>query len=153
MKFFAAVAALACLAFANAQTLPPITNCATGPTDLTITTFTLAPYPLCINQNVCATGTGQLSAPVTQGAKLSIIGRYLGRVVYTDNHDLCTLLSNQGLACPIPVTLTSITACVLVKNTAPANVPVALTVSATNGNGNVLFCQFANGVIAQNCPV
>ncbi|KAF8925725.1 hypothetical protein BGZ58_000526 [Dissophora ornata] len=140
-SFTAAIAALACFTVAAAQTMPPITNCATGATDLTITTFTLAPYPLCINKDVCATGTGQLSAPVTQGATLAIQGKYLGRVVYTDNQDLCTLLGAQGLSCPIPVTLTSITACVLVKSTAPANVPVALTVLATNGDNNILFCQ------------
>ncbi|KAI1297119.1 hypothetical protein EDD11_007229 [Mortierella claussenii] len=151
MKFFAAVAALACLALANAQ-MPPVSNCATGATDLAITSFNLAPYPLCINQNVCATGTGQLSVPVTAGAKLNIVGKYLNRVVYTDAHDLCTLLSAQGHPCPVPITLTSITACVLVKPTAPAGVPVALTVSATNGNGHVLFCQAANNVYAQNCP-
>ncbi|KAI8349482.1 hypothetical protein B0O80DRAFT_459648 [Mortierella sp. GBAus27b] len=151
MKFFAAVAALAYLAFTVAQTLPPITNCATGPTDLVINSFTLAPYPLCVNQNVCATGTGQLLTPVVAGGQLSIIGRYLGRVVYTDNHDLCGLLSTQGFTCPIPTTLTSITACVLVKPNAPVNIPVALTVQATNGNGNLLFCQFANGAVAQNC--
>ncbi|KAG0360676.1 hypothetical protein BC939DRAFT_525991 [Gamsiella multidivaricata] len=151
MKIFATIAALACLAVARSQTLPPITNCATGPTDLTIDTFTLAPYPLCINQNVCATGTGQLSVPLIQGAKLAITGRYGGRVVYTDNQDVCTLLASQGFSCPIPITMTSITVCVLVKPTAPANVPVALTVLVTNGNGNVLFCQAANGVIAKNC--
>ena len=122
MKFFAAIAALACVVIAQAQTLPPITNCATGATDLTINTFTLAPYPLCVNQNVCATGTGQLNTPVIQGAKLSIIGRYLNKIVYTDNEDLCALLAAQGFTCPIPVTLTSITACVLVKPTAPVGV-------------------------------
>ncbi|KAF9104955.1 hypothetical protein BGX29_000929, partial [Mortierella sp. GBA35] len=88
MKFLAALAALVVAAVANAQTMPPVTNCATTPTQITITSFTLTPYPLCINQQVCATGTGTLSTPVVQGAKLAITGRYLGRIVYTDNHDL-----------------------------------------------------------------
>ncbi|KAG0368585.1 hypothetical protein BC939DRAFT_469902 [Gamsiella multidivaricata] len=148
MKFIAAVAALFVAAVANAQV--PFTNCATGATDIAITTFSIAPYPLCINQNVCATGTGTLSTPVVAGAKLAITGRYGGRVVYTDNQDLCALMAAQGHPCPIPTTLTSITACVLVKSTAPANVPVALTVLATNGNGNVLFCQSAT-VTAKTC--
>ncbi|ORZ08525.1 hypothetical protein BCR41DRAFT_145604 [Lobosporangium transversale] len=151
MKFFAAIVALACLALSSAQ-MPTPYNCATGATDLLVTNFTLAPYPLCIGQNVCASGTGILSAPVTQGAKLNIVGKYLNRIVYTDAHDLCTLLGSQGVPCPIPITMTSITACVLVKPTAPAGIPVILQVSATNGNGHVLFCQAANGVIAQNCP-
>ncbi|KAF9182463.1 hypothetical protein BGZ51_004729 [Haplosporangium sp. Z 767] len=141
MKYFAAIAAFACLAFANAQTLPPITNCATGTTDITISSFTLAPYPLCVGQDVCATGTGTLSTPVVEGATLAITGKYLGRVVYTDNHDLCVLMAAQGHPCPIPTTLTSITACVLVKPNAPTGIPVVLTVIATNGSGNVLFCQ------------
>ncbi|KAG0252175.1 hypothetical protein BG011_007140 [Mortierella polycephala] len=152
MKYFAAIAAFACLAFANAQVIPPITSCATGSTDITIDTFTLEPYPLCIGESVCATGNGTLSTPVVDGATLSITGKYLGRVVYTDSHDLCELMGDQGHPCPIPTTLTSITACVLVKPSAPANVPVVLTVLAMNGNGNVLFCQTASGVLAQICP-
>ncbi|GJJ69032.1 hypothetical protein EMPS_01378 [Entomortierella parvispora] len=153
MKFIAAIAALACAAIVQAQTtMPPITNCATGATDLTINSFTLAPYPLCVNQNVCATGTGQLSTPVIEGAQLSIIGRYLNKIVYTDSEDLCSLLAAQGFTCPIPVTMTSITACVLVKPTAPVGIPVDLQVQATNGNGHVLFCQASNGVYAANCP-
>ncbi|KAF9344979.1 hypothetical protein BGX34_005163, partial [Mortierella sp. NVP85] len=127
MKFFAAVATLALAAVASAQT-PTFTSCAAaGVTpELAITSFTLSPYPLCIGQPVTASGTGVLSAPVTSGAKLSIIGRYLGRVVYTDNQDLCTLTATAGLPCPIATTTSSITVAVLVKSSAPADVPVAL---------------------------
>ncbi|KAG0334291.1 hypothetical protein BG004_000481 [Podila humilis] len=148
MKFFAAVAALLVATVANAQV--PFTNCATGPTDLTITTFSLAPYPLCVNQNVCASGVGVLSTPVIAPAKLSISGKYLGRVVYTDNQDLCAITAASGQPCPIPVTVTSITACVLVKPSAPTGINVQLTVTAINGNNNVLFCQAAT-VTANNC--
>ncbi|KAG0238804.1 hypothetical protein BGW41_008015 [Actinomortierella wolfii] len=153
MKFVAAVASLliAAAAVVSGQTMPAPYNCATGPTQIDIETFTLDPYPLCIGQSVCATGSGTLSTPVIQGAHLSITGKFLGRIVYTDNHDLCALLSSQGFDCPIPTTMTSITSCVQVKPNAPANIPVLLTVSATNGDGGVLFCQAANGVIAKNC--
>ncbi|KAF9131544.1 hypothetical protein BGW39_001655 [Mortierella sp. 14UC] len=150
MKFFAAIAALVVAAVANAQTVPPFTNCATTPTQITISAFTVAPYPLCINQNVCATGTGTLSTPVIQGAKLAITGRYLGRLVYTDNQDLCALMAAQGHPCPIPTSLNAITACVLVKPNAPPNVGVALQVVATNGDGGLLFCQSAT-VVAKVC--
>ncbi|KAF9417578.1 hypothetical protein BGZ94_009930 [Podila epigama] len=149
MKFFAAVAALAVAVLVKAQ-MPPVYDCSIGPTDLTITSFTLAPYPLCINQMVCASGTGILLNPVIAPAKLAISGKYLGRVVYTDNQDLCAITAAAGQPCPIPVTVTSITACVLVKPTAPANVNVQLTVQAINGNNNVLFCQAAT-VVATNC--
>ncbi|KAG0237586.1 hypothetical protein B0O80DRAFT_201921 [Mortierella sp. GBAus27b] len=150
MKFFAALAALAVAAVVNAQV--PFTDCAptSPPPDLLINNFSLAPYPLCVNQNVCASGTGVLTTQVIAGGKLTITGRYLGRVVYTDSYDLCTLTGSQGYPCPIPTTLTSITICVLVKPNAPVNIPVALTVLATNGNGNTLFCQSAT-VTAQNC--
>ncbi|KAF9179282.1 hypothetical protein BGZ49_005171, partial [Haplosporangium sp. Z 27] len=72
MKFFAALVAVIAAAVAVDAQSPTFTNCATSP-ELAINTFTLTPYPLCINQNVCASGTGTLSVPVTQGATLSII--------------------------------------------------------------------------------
>ncbi|KAF9155867.1 hypothetical protein BG015_008229 [Linnemannia schmuckeri] len=148
MKFIAAIAALVVAAVANAQV--PFTNCASGPTQIAIQTFSIAPYPLCINQNVCATGTGILNTPVIAGSTLSITGRYLGRLVYTDNHDLCTLMASQGFPCPLPTTMTSITACVLVKPNAPPNIGVALQVVAVNGDGGTLFCQAAT-VTAKVC--
>ncbi|KAF9301985.1 hypothetical protein BGZ74_006006, partial [Mortierella antarctica] len=87
MKFFAAVATLVIAAVANAQ--PSWTDCApVGTADLTISSFSVTPYPLCIGQNVCASGNGVLKVPVTAPAKLQISGSYLGRVVYTDNQDL-----------------------------------------------------------------
>ncbi|KAF9206863.1 hypothetical protein BGZ59_011470 [Podila verticillata] len=150
MKFFAAVATLLVAAVANAQG-PTWTNCATpGTTDLVINSFSVTPYPLCINQNVCASGTGTLLTDVIAPAKLAISGKFLGRVVYTDNQDLCAISAAAGLPCPIDTTHTSITACVLVKPSAPANVNVQLTVQATNGNNRVLFCQSAT-VTASNC--
>ncbi|KAF8937788.1 hypothetical protein EDD21DRAFT_383005 [Dissophora ornata] len=149
MKFFAAIAALVVATVANALS-PAFTNCATGTTDMTVTGFTLSPYPLCIGAQVCATITGTLSAPVTSGGAISIQGKYLGRVVYTDSQDLCTVLAASGYTCPLPVTTTTVTACVLVKTTAPANVPVVLNIQATNGDGNVLFSECAT-VTATTC--
>ncbi|CAO3570116.1 unnamed protein product [Mortierella alpina] len=149
MKFIAALAALVVATVANAQTF---TNCATGVADMTVTGFSVNPYPLCIGQNVCATVTGTLSTPIIAPAKLAVTGKYLGRVVYSDNQDLCTVLAASGVPCPVPVSVTSVTACVLVKTTAPANIPVQLTILATNGNNHVLFCQAAT-VTAVQCPV
>ncbi|KAI1318124.1 hypothetical protein EDD11_007176 [Mortierella claussenii] len=150
MKFTAALSALVLAAVAYAQS-PPFSNCATGATDMTVSSLSLNPYPLCIGKNVCATVTGSLSAPVTAGAKLNVVGKYLNRVVYTDALDLCTVLAASGAPCPVPTTVTSIVACILVKSSAPAGIPVILQVTATNGNGHVLFCQQAT-VTAQNCP-
>ncbi|KAG0256317.1 hypothetical protein BG011_004622 [Mortierella polycephala] len=148
MKFIIATAALLVATVANAQTV--FTDCAPPGADLTINAFTLSPDPLCIGKDVCATGTGLLNTEVVDGASLAITGKYLGRVVYTDNHDLCELMGDQGHPCPIPTTLTSITACVLVKTTAPASIPVSLTVLAMNGNGNTLFCQSATVTATNN---
>ncbi|KAF9937887.1 hypothetical protein BGZ75_004470 [Mortierella antarctica] len=148
MKFIAAIAALVVAAVANAQTF---TNCAAGPTDMTLTAFSVTPYPLCIGQNVCATVSGTLSTPIIAPAKLSVTGKYLGRIVYTDNQDLCAVLLASGIPCPVPVSVTTVTACVLVKPSAPANIPVQLTILATNGNNHVLFCQAAT-VTAVQCP-
>ncbi|KFH73740.1 hypothetical protein MVEG_00954 [Podila verticillata NRRL 6337] len=150
MKFITAVSALLFAAVANAQQ-PTWSSCATaGTTDMTVSAFSVAPYPLCINQNVCATVTGTLLTDVIAPAKLAISGKFLGRVVYTDNQDLCAILDAAGHPCPLPMSTPSITACVLVKPSAPANVNVQLTVQATNGNNRILFCQAAT-VTASTC--
>ncbi|KAG0241594.1 hypothetical protein BGX31_001027 [Mortierella sp. GBA43] len=95
---------------------------------------------MCVNKLVCITVTGSLLAPIIDRGQVTVVGRYLGRVVYSDTHDLCTLLGSSGSACPIPTTVTSITICFLVKSNAPLNIPVDITFQVTNGNGNVIFC-------------
>ncbi|KAG0001673.1 hypothetical protein BGZ80_008492 [Entomortierella chlamydospora] len=150
MKFFAAAAALAVATVAYAGAAPSFNDCSSN-ADLTISSFSISPYPLCVGKQVCATGTGKLSAPVTAPATLNVIGQYFGMNVYTDTQDLCALLAAQGHPCPVPVTLTAITSCINVKADAPTGIPVTLTVSATNGNGNSLFCQSASGVTAAKC--
>jgi hypothetical protein len=123
MKFFAAVAALVVAAVANAQS-PPFTSCATGTPDLTVTGFSLAPYPLNVGGPVSATVTGTLVHSIIAPARLSIIGRYAGRVVYTDSHDLCTLLASSSHPCPVTVIGISITiiTTIQVLPTAPVGV-------------------------------
>ncbi|KAF9103440.1 hypothetical protein BGX27_010568, partial [Mortierella sp. AM989] len=129
MKFFAVAVALVAASVANAQNT--WTNCGTNP-DAVIDTFITSPSPGCIGKPVCATATGHLNVPITSPSALSIIGKYLGQTVYVDNHDLCALLAVQGHPCPVPVTVTSLTACVVIKDSAPANIPVTLTISAIN---------------------
>ncbi|KAG0334582.1 hypothetical protein BG000_008206, partial [Podila horticola] len=74
MKFFVVIAPL--FAVASAQQ-PPWTNCASGPTDMTVLAFTVSPYPLGIGQNVYATATGVLNAPIIMSAKVSVSGNAL----------------------------------------------------------------------------
>ncbi|KAG0312459.1 hypothetical protein BGZ97_011178 [Linnemannia gamsii] len=145
-----ALSALALLGLTQAQQ-PTFTNCAPAPTQFEVQTFAVAPYPLCINKIMCQTATGTLSTPVISGAKLSITARYLGRVVYSDNQDLCALFAAQGFPCPVPTTIHALTACVLVKPSIPANINIAMTFSATNGDGGILYCQTGT-VMAVNCP-
>ncbi|KAK3836509.1 MAG: hypothetical protein JOS17DRAFT_787679 [Linnemannia elongata] len=133
------------------QGLATFTNCATGPTVMAVTSFAVIPEPLCINHNMCATATGTLSDNIWGQAKYVITGRYLGRLVYTDNHDLCAILDLSGRPCPIPKTVTSLTTCTLVKPNAPSNIAMAMTFLATNGDGNTIYCQSAT-LTAVQCP-
>ncbi|KAF9216696.1 hypothetical protein BGZ59_008522 [Podila verticillata] len=141
--FITAVSALLFAAVANAQQ-PTWSSCATASTtDMTVSAFSVDPYPLCINEDVCATVTGTLLTDVIAPAKLDISGKFLGSVVYTDNQDLCAILEDAGHPCPLPKSTPSITACVLVKPSVPAIANVQLTIQATNGNNRILFCQDA----------
>ena len=139
MKFFTALAALVVATVASA-TSPTFTNCATGSTDMTVTGFTLAPYPPCIGKLVCATVTGTLTAPITSGGPLTITPTFLGHK-FPYSVDLCTALNATDNPCPIAITTNSITACFPFKSTAPTNINVALTVTAINGDGNTIFSQ------------
>ncbi|KAF9156659.1 hypothetical protein BG015_002863 [Linnemannia schmuckeri] len=116
-------------------------NCASGPTDMTVTSFGYTPNPLMQNQQACHNAVGTLSVPVVGGAKLALVGRYLGRVVYTDNHDYCTLLALDGLPCPVPTTATSLHSCYLIKPSVPLNITFNMQWIATNANGNMIYCQ------------
>ncbi|KAF9172382.1 hypothetical protein BGX21_003909 [Mortierella sp. AD011] len=135
MKFFTAAIALAVAAVANATgAYVPFTDCAPG-SDLTVSTLYLDPYPICVGQDVCATITGSLIHDVTAPSTLTIIGTYFGVTVYSQSLDSCSLVS-----CPVSKDTTSITFCIPVLSTAPAGIAVDLTISATNGDGDTLFC-------------
>jgi hypothetical protein len=70
-------------------------------------------------------------------ATLTITGEYLGRIIYTDTQDFCTVV---GVSCPVPVTATSIAFCVLVKPSTPAGFSFQWTYLVTGANG-VVLCQ------------
>ncbi len=122
MKFLTLITLLFILATVTAQMF---TNCATGLTDMIIEgmgNFSLSPSPLCVGRNACATAVGTLLTPIIRPSTFSITGKYLGRIVYTDNQNLCSLLHDQGFFCPIPTSVTTITVCALIKPSAPYNV-------------------------------
>ncbi|KAG9324917.1 hypothetical protein KVV02_008479 [Mortierella alpina] len=150
MKIFATLVgfvALACTAAAQMN----YTNCATSPTQFHMTSVTWSPSPACIGKNLCAVGTGTLDVPIIQGAKLSLSGKYLGRVVYTDNQDLCAVLAAQGTPCPVAAGAAVLKGCVKIKESAPPNVGCAFTTLATNGDGGLLFCARVDDARASVC--
>jgi hypothetical protein len=94
-------------------------------------------HPMCITQSVCFTATGSLLAPIMDGTNLtqtSLIGKYLGRVLYREEHNLCDNLTAQGQSCPIPVGTTSLKTCFSIHPNYPADVsegPIFSTKSKT----------------------
>ncbi|KAF9922061.1 hypothetical protein FBU30_007835 [Linnemannia zychae] len=116
-----------------------------------MSSFGFGPNPLCIGQQLCHNAVGTLSEPIISGAKLSIVGRVFNRIVYTDNLDLCKLLADDGVPCPVPTTVDSLPSCYLVKPTMPANINVDMTWTATNGDNKMIYCH-AQTVMAKNCP-
>ncbi|KAF9577596.1 hypothetical protein BGW38_007098, partial [Lunasporangiospora selenospora] len=116
-------------------------SCANGPTQFTLTSYTSTPSPPCRGKPICFSINGVLDTPIIEGSTFSIAGRYLGRLVYTDNHDLCKLLADQGTPCPLPITTTDAKVCVNVKPNAPINVGANVTVTARNGDGGILWCE------------
>ncbi|KAG0363969.1 hypothetical protein BG005_000001 [Podila minutissima] len=118
---------------------------------MTVSIVWLTPYPLCIGRNVCVHAMGTLSNEITSTAWVSIVGKYLGRTVYTDSQSACALFNERGYPCPIPTNIARIVFCLRVKSSFPASVNIPFTISVTNGF-NVLFCQ-SGTVSGTNCVV
>ncbi|KAF9405251.1 hypothetical protein BGZ76_006621, partial [Entomortierella beljakovae] len=121
MKILNLLFGLSLSAIAYSQS-PTFTNCAPANADFAVSSASVSPYPVCRNKKACITLTGLLNVPVTAGATLDIVGTFLGSPIYIDTGlDLCTLLAAQGHPCPVPITLTALTICTLVKPGAPIN--------------------------------
>ncbi|KAK3837656.1 MAG: hypothetical protein JOS17DRAFT_813462 [Linnemannia elongata] len=154
MKFLAVTAALVTAAVVTAELPPPenFTDCATTPTQLTLTSFTVSPSPLCLKQQFCYTATGTLNAPLLKGSTISIYGRYLNRLVYTDYLiDLCAALTAGGHTdCNVPAGPVSLKLCRPVRNSFWANVPTQFQTLLTNGDGSIILCQTQRNY-AVNC--
>ncbi|KAG0011860.1 hypothetical protein BGZ80_000378, partial [Entomortierella chlamydospora] len=108
--------------------------------DFTTTNPSLSSYALCVGQNVFAIVAGTLSVPITASATLSIAGKCLGTTIYIDSQDLRGVLDAQGQPCSASTIVTTIAVCILAKFSVSTVIPVALIISDTNGNGNILFC-------------
>ncbi|KAF9311533.1 hypothetical protein BG006_004551, partial [Podila minutissima] len=115
-----------------------------------ITDFSISPVPLCSGKNYTLTATGPLSTDIIAPATLTVQGRYIGRVVYTDNQDFCRLLADAGTPCPIAATTSTLSVNVLLKTAFWQNVNTHFTFRASNGNNHNLFCQ-ATTLMAQKC--
>jgi hypothetical protein len=125
MKLTATFAILgsAALSMVAAQTgsFTNFTNIATAPTQFTATSVSLSPVPLCV-QKTCLTLIGNLSTPITQGARNSVTGRWLDRLVYTDTQDLCAVLAANGTPCPIAAGAITLNVCHPMRSMTPRNV-------------------------------
>ncbi|KAF9120719.1 hypothetical protein BGW39_011139 [Mortierella sp. 14UC] len=147
MKIAASIAVLATavLSFVSAQTGPvDLANCATGPTQLTATSFSITPVPMCITKPYCITATGTLSTEIKNvdeyNATFAVTGRYLGRLIYTDNKNLCDLLAESGQPCPIPAGPVTLKICNNLKQNLPPNIGYAFQFNSVNTDGGVIFC-------------
>ncbi|KAF9404009.1 hypothetical protein BGX21_003897 [Mortierella sp. AD011] len=143
MKFFAAIITLIAATVVKADQ-PTWTSC-NSTADLTVSSFSVDPYPLCVGKNVCATIVGTLSAPITAPSTLSIVGTYFGVTIYKQFVDLCALVS-----CPVAQNTTTLEVCFPFLSTIPTGIPFVYTFSAANGNEDSLFCQTAT-VIFTTC--
>ncbi|KAG0265568.1 hypothetical protein BGZ95_003284 [Linnemannia exigua] len=151
MKFTSSIAALACtvavLLTASAQTgaYTKFTDCAVNTSELSITSFSLSPSPMCLGQDYCITATGALSEPIVKGAKLGVWGKYLNRIVYTDKVDLCDVLAANGQNCPIAASsdVTSLKICLKLKPQFWEGVTTQFDFIATNADEKTIFCQRA----------
>ncbi|KAF9278253.1 hypothetical protein BGZ88_000709 [Linnemannia elongata] len=148
MQFTSVLAAIAIAAIstvsAQSGAYTKFTDCAAGkPSDLAISSLSLSPSPMCVGQDYCLTATGALSAPITKGAKLGVWGKYLNRIVYRDNVDLCDVLAANGQECPIPETTTELKICLKLKPDFWEGVTTQFDFIATNANDDTIFCQRA----------
>ncbi|OAQ22937.1 hypothetical protein K457DRAFT_25588 [Linnemannia elongata AG-77] len=145
MKLIATTAALATAAAIVSAELPHpgnFSSCASGPTQLALDSFTLSPSPMCIGKEFCYTATGTLNTAIVEGGTLSIMGRFLGRLIYTDNADLCDALAAGGHKdCAIPAGPVTLKMCRILRPNFPPNWKTSFQVAAVSGDGGTLFCQ------------
>ncbi|KAF9300971.1 hypothetical protein BGZ74_007292 [Mortierella antarctica] len=142
MKLLSAIVSLAVLAISQAivegaptstttytprptpPAYPASESCATGTTTQNVTAFTLTPSDYCIGKPYTLTSTGPLKTDIIAGGTFSVTGRYLGRVVYTDDHrDFCALLAAAGTPCPVAKTADALSFALTVKPWVPAIPP------------------------------
>ncbi|KAH7041808.1 hypothetical protein BKA57DRAFT_472717 [Linnemannia elongata] len=154
MKLITAITALATAA-AVACALPPpgnFSSCDSYPKQLALTSFTINPSPVCIGKKFCYTATGNLSSSIIDGATLSTTVRYLNRLVYNDNANLCDALAAGGhKGCPIPAGPVTLKICREMRLNFLPNVPMKFEASAVNGDGGTLFCQTATNYGVLGC--
>jgi hypothetical protein len=73
--------------------------CGTG--TFTIKQLSYEPFPPKINNPVFSTSTGDLTAPIVDGAKMTLTAKIGSMVVATTVYDICKEAAKSGLNCPI----------------------------------------------------
>ncbi|KAF9370618.1 hypothetical protein CPB97_002608 [Podila verticillata] len=143
MKFLAIIATVVATAVAVDYPVFPFvwTDCYyPGTTDQTVTNFTLKPS-FCPGKNYTVIVTGPVIQDIIAPAKLQIAGKFLGRTVYTDNKDFCSLLATAGTPCPVAAGTPALAFDVLMKPNWPMDITNQFTYEVINGNNVPLFCQ------------
>ncbi|KAK3846397.1 MAG: hypothetical protein J3R72DRAFT_471549 [Linnemannia gamsii] len=149
MKITTALVTLATVAVSSVSAqFTNLINSALGPVQYDGTNYTVTPSPMCIGKQFCLTASGTLSTDIIEGSTYSFVGRYLGRLFYVDNQELCTVLAASGTPCPVPAGAFNLKLCNLLKPNYVPNFPVEYEFNAVNGDGGTIFTQRTPGFLS-----
>ncbi|KAG0379546.1 hypothetical protein BGX24_012729 [Mortierella sp. AD032] len=146
MKITAALVTLATVAVSSVSAqFTNLINGASGPVQYDGTNYTVTPSPMCIGKQFCLTASGTLSTDIIEGSTYSFVGRFLGRLFYVDNQELCTVLAASGTPCPVPAGAFNLKLCTLLNPKFPPNFPLEFLFRAVYENGTTIFTQKTPG--------
>ncbi|KAF9131426.1 hypothetical protein BGW39_001806 [Mortierella sp. 14UC] len=124
MKFTNALVVLAAVAVSSVSAqYTSLINGTIYPIQYTASNYTVSPSPMCHSQPFCLIATGTLSTDIIEGATYDILGRAYGRIMYSDNHNLCASLQPAEHPALFPL------------------IPYEFQFTAVNGDGARLFVQ------------
>jgi len=121
----------------------PYTLCADWASPaITVKSLMYSPNPPQISQPFTVIANGDLSAIVTQGAKLTVVATLGGMTVSSVTIDVCTEVAKSGLNCPINIGNHDLTSVVPIPDgvSIPPFVTIAVHAEAYNGDSSRLFC-------------
>ncbi|KAG9327708.1 hypothetical protein KVV02_006412 [Mortierella alpina] len=136
MKFFAGVALVA-LATSSALAVD-LSNCGTDTDTFKLTSLSISPDPPNVREKACITIKGTLNKEITTSATMKVAGD-LGALHVDQVLNLCQMLQEAGITCPVPTTTTELKYCAD-TSFLPSDVPINLHVEAADTDSPHLFC-------------